>query len=57
MSTARRLLSCALIVFAAMTTAGCDQGGIGMGVPTSGARWGSGAGGPDVFVAGGPVYR
>ena len=57
MSTARRVIACVLIVIAAALTAGCDQGGIGMGVPTSGARWGSGAAGPDVFVAGGPVYR
>ena len=44
-----------------MLTAACDEGGIGMGVPTSGARWGSGSGGgssgPGVFVGGGPVYR
>ena len=40
-----------------MLTSGCNSGGIGMGVPTSGDRWGSGAGCPDVFVAGGPVYR
>jgi hypothetical protein len=43
-----------------MLTAACDEGGIGMGVPTSGARWGGGSGGgsgPGVFVGGGPVYR
>lgn len=57
MSTSGRVIACALIVIAAMLTAACDQGGIGMGVPTSGARWGGGAPGPDVFVAGGPVYR
>ena len=57
MSTSGRAIACALIVIAAMLTAACDQGGIGMGVPTSGARWGGGAPGPDVFVAGGPVYR
>ena len=57
MSTTRRTIACVLIVITAMLTSGCDQGGIGMGVPTSGARWGSGAAGPDVFVAGGPVYR
>jgi hypothetical protein len=57
MSTTRRLLACALIAAAALVTAGCDEGGIGMGVPTSGARWGGGTSGPGVLVAGGPVYR
>ena len=48
---------CALAV--ALTAAGCDEGGIGMGVPVSGggARWGTGAAGPDVFVSGGPAFR
>jgi hypothetical protein len=54
---AARLLACALIVLVSIVTSGCDEGGIGIGVPASGARWGSGAAGPDVFVAGGPVYR
>lgn len=40
-----------------MLTAVCDEGGIGMGVPTSGARWGGGSSGPGVIVGGGPVYR
>jgi hypothetical protein len=58
MSTTRRLLACALIAAAALISAGCDEGGIGMGVPSSGARWGGGGGsGPGVLVAGGPVYR
>jgi predicted enzyme related to lactoylglutathione lyase len=43
------------IAVAALSVAGCDEGGIGIGVPSSGARW-SGPG-PDVLVAGGPVYR
>jgi hypothetical protein len=57
MSRTRRAIAYVLIVLAAITTAACDSGGIGMGVPSSGARWGSGSGGPDVFVGGGPVYR
>ena len=57
MSAAGRVCAYILIVVASIMTAACDSGGIGMGVPNSGARWGSGAGGPDVFVAGGPVYR
>ena len=46
-----------LIGLAAVATTACDKGGIGMGVPNGGARWGSGTAGPDVFVPGGPVYR
>jgi hypothetical protein len=57
MTRLHRTMACVLVALAAMATAGCDSGGIGMGVPTSGARWGGGAPGPDVFVAGGPVYR
>ena len=57
MTRLSRTMACVFIALGAMATAGCDSGGIGMGVPTSGARWGSGASGPDVFVAGGPVYR
>jgi hypothetical protein len=57
MSRTQRALACLLIALAALSTAACDSGGIGMGVPNSGARWGSGASGPDVFVGGGPVYR
>jgi hypothetical protein len=57
MSNAARILACALVALAALATAGCQEGGIGMGVPTSGARWGGGAAGPDVFVGGSPVYR
>ena len=57
MSARCRAAACVFVVMVAMLTSGCDQGGIGMGVPTSGARWGSGAAGPDVFVAGGPVFR
>ena len=57
MSLTRRLLAGALIVMAMLVASGCYEAGIGMGVPTSGARWGSGAAGPDVLVGGGPVYR
>jgi hypothetical protein len=57
MSRAARILACALVALAAVVTLGCQEGGIGMGVPTSGARWGGGSAGPDVFVGGGPVYR
>jgi hypothetical protein len=45
----------AILVLAALGTAGCVEDGVGMGVPSSGARI-SGPG-PDVLVAGGPVYR
>jgi hypothetical protein len=59
MSRDIRLLAGAAFVLLAMLTAGCTNAGIGMGVPTagSGARWGSGTAGPDVFVGGGPVLR
>jgi hypothetical protein len=58
MTTTARLLACALVVFAAVTTSGCTEGGgIGMGVPSSGARWGGGTTNPGVIVGGGPVYR
>lgn len=52
---ARRLAMVLLVVVTALMT-GCDSGGIGVGLPASGARWGSGGGGPDVFVAGGPSF-
>ena len=63
MTSLRRWLLCILVACASVLTAACDEGGIGMGVPTSsgsGARWGGGSGGgssgPGVMV-GGPVYR
>ena len=57
MSLNVRRLGYALIVLFSMVIAGCDEGGIGIGVPASGARWGSGTSGPDVLVGGGPVFR
>jgi len=57
MRRAKRAGVVVLVALLAMTALGCDEGGIGVGVPASGARWGSGGSGPDVFVAGGPVYR
>jgi hypothetical protein len=37
---------------------GCDgAGGIGVGAPIGGARWGGGSSNPGVIVMGGPVYR
>lgn len=57
MTPVRRWLACILIACASVLTAACDEGGIGMSVPTSGARWGGGSSGPGVIVAGGPVYR
>jgi len=57
MRRARRLVFGALLALVALTASGCDEGGIGMGVPTSsGARWGTGGSGPGVIVGGGPVY-
>jgi hypothetical protein len=52
MRRAARTLSWIVIALTVVTAWGCDEGGIGMGVPASGARW-SGPG-PDVLVGGGP---
>ena len=58
MTRTGRLLACAFVVLAAVTTSACSEGGgIGMGVPSSGARWGGGSTNPGVIVGGGPVYR
>ena len=56
MSRNRRLAVAALFVLITALAAACESGGIGVGLPASGARWGSGSSGPDVFVGGGPVY-
>ena len=46
-----------VVLVAALAAAGCTEGGIGMGVPISGgARWGTGGGGPDILVGGGPSF-
>ena len=45
-----------LLAVVAVLAAACESGGIGVGLPASGARWSSGGGGPDVFVGGGPTY-
>jgi len=57
MTPLRRWLVCILIAGASVLTAACDEGGIGMGVPTSGARWGGGSSGTGGVMVGGPVYR
>lgn len=59
MKRAYHVLLWASIVLSIVGVFGCTGagGGIGMSVPASGARWGSGHPGPDVFVSGGPVYR
>jgi hypothetical protein len=45
------------ILIAACSAYGCDGGGgIGVGAPLGGARWGGGGSNPGVIV-GGPVYR
>jgi hypothetical protein len=56
MSRNVRLALFALIALMGVLAGACENGGIGVGLPASGARWGSGGGGPDVFVGGGPVY-
>lgn len=57
MKTVTRVWMGLLLALVAIAAPGCDEGGIGMGLPTSGARWGSGGAGPNVLVGGGPVYR
>lgn len=56
MKPARLLWRGLLLALIAVAVSGCVEGGIGMGLPASGARWGGGSG-PDVLVGGGPVYR
>jgi hypothetical protein len=52
-----RLFACVLLVMATALIASCESGGIGVGVNGgSGARWGAGGPGPDVFVGGGPGF-
>ena len=51
-----RMAALTLLALVAAFLIACDSGGIGVGLPASGARWGSGGGGPDVFVGGGPSY-
>jgi hypothetical protein len=58
MTPLRRWVLCVVIAGASMLVTACDEGGIGMGVSSSGARWGGGGGsGPGMIVGGGPVYR
>ena len=52
MSRIARLLAVTLLALAATIASACDEGGIGISVPASGARWGGT--GPDVLVGGGP---
>ena len=57
MTRVGRLVLWLSILGLALAAAGCADGGIGIGVPSSGgARWGSGGGGPDILVAGGPAF-
>jgi hypothetical protein len=57
MTRTTRFLMCALVALSALAGAACDEDGIGVRIPEGGARWGSGGPGPDIVVAGGPVYR
>ena len=57
MTKTYRCLLSVLVVTAALASSACVEDGIGMGVPTTGARWGGGATGPDVLVAGSPAIR
>src|SRR5688500_7979527 len=48
MTRRQHVLVLTLIALIAVATAACVEGGIGMGVPSTGARWGSGNSGPNV---------
>ena len=51
-----RLRVLAALTFIAVAASGCIEEGIGMGVPSSGARFTGPSNTPSVLVAGGPVY-
>ena len=57
MTSWRRLVACVFVAFAALALSACVEEGIGVGVPSGGARWSGAGSGPDVLVGGGPVYR
>ena len=54
----RHVVMAFVIALAALASAACmEEGGIGIGVPSPGARWSGPANGPGVLVVGGgPVY-
>jgi hypothetical protein len=52
MRAAARRVAWIVLAVAVLSAWGCDEGGVGLGVPASGARWGGP--GPDVLVGGGP---
>jgi hypothetical protein len=53
-----RMLAGIVILVMTCSMYGCDgAGGIGVGGPMGGARWGGGSSNPGVIVGGGPVYR
>ena len=58
MTRVKHVMAAAIIAFATLASAAClDEGGVGMGVPSSGARWSGPGSGPDVLVVGGgPSY-
>jgi hypothetical protein len=58
MSAIGRRVAAVIVALAATASAACVEDGIGMTVPSGGARWsGPGSGTPDVLVAGGPVFH
>ena len=59
MTRSTRRLALALVAVVAILAQACDSSsGIGMAIPSGGARWGGGGStGPGVMVGGGPVYR
>lgn len=53
-----RVLAGVVILITTCSMYGCDgAGGIGVGAPIGGAKWGGGSSNPGVMLMGGPVYR
>ena len=53
-----RVLVGIIILITTCSMYGCSEtGGIGVGVPMGGAKWGGGGSNPGVIMMGGPVYR
>jgi hypothetical protein len=56
MKRVTRAIAVAVILVAGLAGVSCVEEGIGVSVPTNGARWSGPGDGPDVLVGGGPAY-
>jgi hypothetical protein len=58
MTRSFRFAAAVVILVTTASMYGCEgSGGIGVGAPIGGQRWGGGSSNPGVIVMGGPVYR